>query len=80
MVFQLDEASVFFPSTCISKYRKAFSTVGTPDYISPEVLLKKGYGLECDWCMDRRLEPLTGHSMDFKAPACRKNAATSTLP
>lgn len=28
---------------------QAFSTVGTPDYIAPEVLLKKGYGLECDW-------------------------------
>ncbi|GAU31297.1 hypothetical protein TSUD_315060 [Trifolium subterraneum] len=28
---------------------KAFSTVGTPDYIAPEVLLKKGYGMECDW-------------------------------
>lgn len=28
---------------------KAFSTVGTPDYIAPEVLLKKGYGVECDW-------------------------------
>lgn len=27
----------------------AFSTVGTPDYIAPEVLVKKGYGLECDW-------------------------------
>ena len=27
----------------------AFSTVGTPDYIAPEVLLKRGYGLECDW-------------------------------
>ncbi|MED6133030.1 hypothetical protein PIB30_024555 [Stylosanthes scabra] len=27
----------------------AFSTVGTPDYIAPEVLLKKGYGAECDW-------------------------------
>ncbi|XP_059633155.1 uncharacterized protein LOC132275955 isoform X2 [Cornus florida] len=27
----------------------AFSTVGTPDYIAPEVLLKKGYGKECDW-------------------------------
>ncbi|GFH06815.1 uncharacterized protein HaLaN_01515, partial [Haematococcus lacustris] len=24
----------------------AFSTVGTPDYIAPEVLLKKGYGME----------------------------------
>jgi serine/threonine protein kinase len=27
----------------------AFSTVGTPDYIAPEVLLKKGYGREVDW-------------------------------
>lgn len=30
-------------------YLQAFSTVGTPDYIAPEVLLKKGYGMECDW-------------------------------
>jgi len=27
----------------------AYSTVGTPDYIAPEVLLKRGYGKECDW-------------------------------
>ena len=27
----------------------AFSTVGTPDYIAPEVLAQKGYGAECDW-------------------------------
>ena len=36
-----DMASVFI--------QQAFSTVGTPDYIAPEVLLKKGYGMECDW-------------------------------
>ena len=27
----------------------AYSTVGTPDYIAPEVLCQKGYGKECDW-------------------------------
>lgn len=27
----------------------AYSTVGTPDYIAPEVFYKKGYGKECDW-------------------------------
>eukprot|EP00249_Psilotum_nudum_P019183 c27130_g1_i1 orf=629-2332(+) len=32
-----------------SRRTLAFSTVGTPDYIAPEVLLKKGYGIECDW-------------------------------
>eukprot|EP00752_Nemacystus_decipiens_P012666 g11220.t1 len=26
-----------------------YSTVGTPDYIAPEVLQQKGYGKECDW-------------------------------
>jgi len=29
--------------------RLAYSTVGTPDYIAPEVLMQRGYGKECDW-------------------------------
>ncbi len=27
----------------------AYSTVGTPDYIAPEVFGQKGYGREVDW-------------------------------
>lgn len=27
----------------------AYSTVGTPDYIAPEIFLQKGYGKECDF-------------------------------
>lgn len=28
---------------------KAYSTVGTPDYIAPEVFLQTGYSHVCDW-------------------------------
>jgi len=27
----------------------AYSTVGTPDYIAPEVFMQTGYGSQCDW-------------------------------
>ncbi|CAM0139213.1 Serine/threonine-protein kinase [Umbelopsis sp. WA50703] len=27
----------------------AYSTVGTPDYIAPEIFQQQGYGYECDW-------------------------------
>jgi serine/threonine protein kinase len=30
-------------------YMQAYSTVGTPDYIAPEIFLLQGYGNECDW-------------------------------
>eukprot|EP00201_Polytomella_parva_P023273 CAMPEP_0175045356 /NCGR_PEP_ID=MMETSP0052_2-20121109/4366_1 /TAXON_ID=51329 ORGANISM="Polytomella parva, Strain SAG 63-3" /NCGR_SAMPLE_ID=MMETSP0052_2 /ASSEMBLY_ACC=CAM_ASM_000194 /LENGTH=525 /DNA_ID=CAMNT_0016308855 /DNA_START=48 /DNA_END=1625 /DNA_ORIENTATION=+ len=33
----------------MNRRKLAYSTVGTPDYIAPEVLLKRGYGMECDW-------------------------------
>lgn len=29
--------------------QQAYTTVGTPDYIAPEILAKKGYGKEIDW-------------------------------
>ncbi|KAF9075345.1 kinase-like domain-containing protein [Rhodocollybia butyracea] len=32
-----------------NRRKLAYSTVGTPDYIAPEVFLLKGYGKECDW-------------------------------
>ncbi|EIE21693.1 serine/threonine protein kinase 19 [Coccomyxa subellipsoidea C-169] len=32
-----------------NRRKLAYSTVGTPDYIAPEVLMKMGYGMECDW-------------------------------
>ena len=28
---------------------QAFSTVGTPDYIAPEVFMQTGYNKLCDW-------------------------------
>ncbi|NXD32566.1 ORB6 kinase, partial [Spelaeornis formosus] len=33
----------------LSTGKLAYSTVGTPDYISPEIFLQQGYGKECDW-------------------------------
>ncbi|CAG8458765.1 9946_t:CDS:10 [Ambispora gerdemannii] len=33
----------------INRRALAYSTVGTPDYIAPEIFLQKGYSQECDW-------------------------------
>ncbi|CAD6572712.1 MAG: Serine/threonine-protein kinase [Cyphobasidiales sp. Tagirdzhanova-0007] len=32
-----------------NRRKLAYSTVGTPDYISPEIFLQQGYSSECDW-------------------------------
>jgi len=32
-----------------SRRKMAYSTVGTPDYIAPDVFMQKGYSAECDW-------------------------------
>jgi len=60
-----------------NRRRLAYSTVGTPDYIAPEVLLKKGYGLECDfWSVGAIMyEMLVGYPpfySDEPMTTCRK--------
>jgi serine/threonine protein kinase len=35
--------------TLTSTFLQAYSTVGTPDYIAPEIFLMQGYSNECDW-------------------------------
>ena len=32
-----------------SRRRIAYSTVGTPDYIAPEIFTGQGYSFSCDW-------------------------------
>ncbi|CAL9773041.1 unnamed protein product [Musa acuminata subsp. burmannicoides] len=44
----------------------AFSTVGTPDYIAPEVLLKKGYGMECDWYDNAKIKTHLNHIVHWR--------------
>ena len=60
-----------------NRRRLAYSTVGTPDYIAPEVLLKKGYGVECDfWSVGAIMyEMLVGYPpfySDEPMTTCRK--------
>ncbi|KAJ6591541.1 kinase-like domain-containing protein [Mycena vulgaris] len=55
-----------------NRRKLAYSTVGTPDYIAPEVFLMKGYGKECDWWSLGAIffECLVGY-----APFCSENPA-----
>ncbi|KAJ3802762.1 kinase-like domain-containing protein [Lentinula aff. detonsa] len=32
-----------------NRRKLAYSTVGTPDYIAPEIFMQRGYSNECDW-------------------------------
>lgn len=61
--------SLFF----LISFGQAFSTVGTPDYIAPEVLLKKGYGMECDWLV------LHTFSGNYQVPLTKLSLFNSTI-
>ncbi|KAF1867607.1 hypothetical protein Lal_00050037 [Lupinus albus] len=58
----------------MNRRKLAFSTVGTPDYIAPEVLLKRGYGVE--WSLGAIMyEMLVGYPpfyADDPLTTCRK--------
>lgn len=36
-------------ATVLMLFVQAYSTVGTPDYIAPEVFMQNGYSSSCDW-------------------------------
>ena len=50
----------------------AYSTVGTPDYIAPEVFLQTGYDKSCDWWSLGVImfEMLIGKKMEFVKSFC----------
>lgn len=46
---QTRESSQFKNVLLVFIICEAYSTVGTPDYIAPEIFQQNGYGKECDW-------------------------------
>ena len=51
----VEAAQVFLKETLLADFAsclvclQAYSTVGTPDYIAPEVFMQTGYTGACDW-------------------------------
>lgn len=54
-----------------NRRKLAYSTVGTPDYIAPEIFLQQGYSSECDWWS---LGAITFECLMGYPPFCSENA------
>lgn len=69
-------------SLCAHRNYQAYSTVGTPDYIAPEVFVSKGYTKytsRCCWVIDTRIGLVTGGHWVLLCTRCLLDILLSVL-